>query len=433
MRFLKILLLPFFLLYRNQHCAGQPKTDSFLEKILFSNTGPIIHDVLNHKDSFRVQIIYTQINRDAHNKPFFNNYYYNVDTNLYFNPASTVKLPLALLSLEKLNKLHLKGIDKFTSLQIDSNYPWQTPEYTDSTAETGFPSITHYIKKAFLVSDNDAYNRMYQFVGQQTINRNLHAKGYNGTRIVRQFLDLSAEQNRHTNSIRFINYDGSLIYTQPAAYNSDSFYFGKTIKIGKGHFNNKDSLINEPMDFSRANNLPLEDLQQMLQSVMFPQSVPAAQRFHLSEDDYSFLYKYLSQYPAESNYPKYDSSQYVDSYVKFYFKHASNQMPSYMRVFNKAGWSYGFLIDVSYVVDFKNNIEYMLTTSIYVNSDGIINDDKYDYDKTGWPFMNELGETIYQFELKRPRKYKPDLTHFKLQYEHRDVNDTRPVLKNVDN
>ncbi|HZZ75993.1 MAG TPA: hypothetical protein VFE04_08710, partial [Puia sp.] len=177
----------------------------------------------------------------------------------------------------------------------------------------------------------------------------------------------------------------------------------------------------------------LEYLQQILQSVLFPESVAERQRFKLSKDDYRFLYQYLSQYPSETNYPKYDSSEYYDSYVKFFFRNGSHQKPSYIRVFNKVGWAYGFLIDASYVADFKNRIEYMLTATVYVNSDGILNDDKYDYDDTGWPFMNELGQTIYQYELERPRKYKPDLKKFEIRYEQRKANDMRPLIKNVDN
>src|SRR5205814_8602933 len=100
---------------------------------------------LRNKDSFRVQIIYTRIDRDQHNHPSFRNYYFNVDTALYFNPASTVKLPLALLSLEKLNRLTKKGVSKYTSLHIDCNYTWQTPVLSDTTSENGFPSIAHYI------------------------------------------------------------------------------------------------------------------------------------------------------------------------------------------------------------------------------------------------------------------------------------------------
>ena len=62
----------------------------------------------------------------------------------------------------------------------------------------------------------------------------LARKGYESIRITRQFLGLTAEENRHTNAMRFIHDDGRLIYRQQPAYNPDSFYFGKTIKLGKG-------------------------------------------------------------------------------------------------------------------------------------------------------------------------------------------------------
>lgn len=87
-----------------------------------------------------------------------------------------------------------------------------------------------------------------------------------------------------------------------------------------------------------------------------------------------------------------------------------------MRVFNKTGWSYGFLTDVAYIVDFKNKIEFMLSGNIYVNSDGILNDDKYEYEETGYPFFKEMGNIIYQYELKRARKYTPDLKDFQFNY-----------------
>ncbi len=108
-------------------------------------------------------------------------------------------------------------------------------------------------------------------------------------------------------------------------------------------------------------------------------------------------------------------------------------MPEGVRVFNKVGWSYGFLTDVSYVADFKNNIEYMLAATVYVNSDEVINDDKYEYETVGHPFLFQLGRTIYNYELNRPRVNKPVLSRFKIKYEHRDTNDHRPSLKDVDN
>ena len=412
---------------------AQPRTDSLLSSILASNHNGIFQQVLHDPKTYRLQIIYTEINRDKRNKPTFKNYFFNYDPDFYFNPASTVKLPLAFLSLEKLNRMHIRGVTKYTAMQFDSSYEQQVKLYKDSSSENYLPSIAHFIRKAFLVSDNDAYNRMYQFVGQQTINTSLHDKGYQDIRITRQFKGFTPEQNRNTNQVRFIRDDGNLIYLQPAAYNPDSFYFPHEIRIGKAYYNRDDSLVHEPIDFTYANNLSMGDLQQLLQSVLFPSSVPRKQRFDFSKDDYKFLYRYLSQYPSEANFPKYDTTKYFDSYVKFFFKYGSHAIPAYVRIFNKVGWAYGFLTDVSYVADFKNKVEFMLTATVYVNSDGILNDDKYDYDSIGYPFIYELGQTIYNYELKRNRRYSPGLSRFQIGYEKRDPKDNRPVIHDVDN
>lgn len=429
---MKYKLLVAFLIAFNFHSFCQPKSDASLKELLLKNNDSILQMVLSHPEIYRFQIIYTQINRDKNNKPSFKNYYLNVDPQLYFNPASTVKMPVIFLALEKLNRINKSGVNKFTSLLIDSSYSGQSTAYKDSTSQTGLPSIAQYIRKAFLISDNDAYNRLYQFVGQRTINRELQKKGYRDVRITRQFKGgLSFSEHAHTNGMRFVDKNGKEIYRQPSAYNTDPFDFSHIIKLGKGHLDDKDSLINSPMDFTKVNNISLEDLQQIEQSVLFPESVPAYKRFDLKPTDYEFLYQYMSQFPSETNYPKYNTEKFYDSYAKFFFR--GEKMPAHLRVFNKVGWAYGFLTDISYVADFKNKVEYMLSCTVYVNSDGILNDNTYDYKTIGYPFLLEVGKAVYQYELSRNRKYKPDLSRFSIHYEKRDPKDTRPVITEVIN
>ncbi|MFD1142965.1 serine hydrolase [Larkinella insperata] len=412
---------------------AQPRTDAFLTDLFSRNQNPLFQEVILHPDTYRLQIIYTRIDRDKRNLPTFTQYYFHVDSTEYFNPASTVKLPLALLSLEKLNGLKKPEVTKFTAMQFDSAFRGQTKEWRDNTAENGLPAIAHFIRKAFLVSDNDAYSRMYEFVGQQTINRSLHAKGYADTRITHRFVRMTPEENRHTNPVRFIREDGTLLYAQPAAINPDAFDFRRTAKIGKAYLTANDSLVNEPFDFTMRNKYPLEAFQQTLQSVLFPRSVPARQRFALTGDDYALVRQYLAQFPGETNYPKYDAEQYYDTYVKFFFRDSLHRtLPEGVRVFNKVGWAYGFMTDASYVADFKNQVEYMLSATLYVNRDEILNDNKYEYESVAHPFLYQLGQTIYQHELKRPRQYRPDLKEFQITYEKRRA-DARPVVKDVDN
>ena len=398
--------------------SAQDRTDTLLQNLLRANASPGLLRVLDKPDSFHYQLIYTRIDRDRRNQPHFHNYYLHVNARDYFNPASTVKMPLSFLALEKMDSLSARyGIDKYTAMLTDSAWPGQTIAWTDTSAANGLPSLAQYIRKIFLVSDNDAYNRLYEFLGQAYINSRLRELGYPDIRITRRFVPMTDDENRHTNPIRFIQ-DGRMLYRQPAAYSDYVFDFTHPVFYGNAYYDRHDSLIHAPMEFTRHNNFPLADAQRMLQSVLFPSSVPAAQRFKLSPDDYRLLYRYMSGLPRESVHPHYDTSEYFDSYTKFFlFKAGRTPIPPYIRIFNKPGWSYGFLTDIAYIVDFRHGVEFMLTGTIYTNSDGVLNDDKYDYDEIGYPFFKETGDIIYRYELNRPRKCRPDLRAFQLTYE----------------
>jgi hypothetical protein len=385
--------------------ASAQRTDPWLENLLRTNGSPLLKMVLDHPDSFQYQVIYTRIDRKSGKKPTFTDFFLNVDRNRYFNPASTVKLPTALAALEKIHELKEYGIDKYTAMITDSSWSGQEYVGTDTTAESGLPSIAQYIKRIFLISDNDAYNRLYEFAGQQDLNERLNRKGYTDVRITRRFVPMSEEENRHTNAIRFMKND-RVVYLQQPAYSHFQFDFSKKILMGKGHFNWKDSLIMEPMDFTTHNNLPLEDLHLMIRSVMFPESVPESRRFLLDREDMDFLHHYMSALPSSSVHPTYDTTEYFDSYAKFFFKSGRQKIPVGMRIFNKPGWSYGFLTDAAYVQDEVNGIDFLLSAVIYVNSDGILNDNKYEYEQIGYPFFHDLFQVIYDYEKSQKLKVK---------------------------
>jgi hypothetical protein len=377
------------------------KTDPWLRDLLVREGNPLLQKVLSAPDSFQYQVIYTRIDRKKNGRPVFTHYFLNADRGRYFNPASTVKLPVALASLEKINRLRSYGIDASTTMFTDSAFAGQTRVIKDTSSANGLPSVAHYIKKIFLVSDNDAYNRLYEFMGQEELNRVLHERGYGDVRITRRFVSMNEEQNRHTNPVRFVK-DGKTLYNQPPARSEFKFHF-REAKIGRAHLDRNDSLISGPMDFTRHNNLPLEDLHRMLQSVIFPESVKKKQRFKLEKDDRDFLLQYMSARPSSSRFPNYDTTEFFDSYTKFFFKGGKQKIPENLRIYNKTGWSYGFLTDAAYVTDSSRGIEFMLSAVIYVNADGVLNDNKYEYESIGYPFFGELYRIIYTYESGRKK------------------------------
>ena len=397
------------------------KNSSLLVELL-KNNAPFFDRIVQQKQAMNVQIIYTQIDRGSNGNASLKNYYYNVNNSRYFYPASTVKLPVSMLALQKLNELKSFGIDKNTTMLTAADYSGQTAVYNDPTTFDGRPNIANYIKKILMVSDNDAYNRLYEFLGQQYINEQLHSKGYDSAAIITRLqIALTEDENRHTNPIKFIQPNNETLYEQPLQ-KSNLQYTARKDMLGKGYYKN-DELINSPMDFSKKNRLNLEDLHTILTSLIFPNQVKAAQRFNITDEDRKFLLKYMSQLPTESTYPPYaaDTLQYYPAYCKFLFCGATTQpIPNNIRIFNKVGDAYGQVIDAAYFIDTEHKVEFILSAAIYCNADEILNDDKYEYETIGYPFMKNIGQVIYEYELKRERKVKPDLSEFIFEYDKKN-------------
>ncbi|MGS0524574.1 serine hydrolase [Zobellia nedashkovskayae] len=141
------------------------QTSDPLDGILTSNT-PQIKRVMDSLDQHEVQIRYTQIDRTG-DEVSFTDYNFQVDSNNYFYPASTAKLPTAVVALTRLNQMD--------SLSLNTRF------YVEGDSiETTFSEV---ISQIFAVSDNDANNRLIEFLGQDTINTVLRRAGVAPIRI----------------------------------------------------------------------------------------------------------------------------------------------------------------------------------------------------------------------------------------------------------
>jgi hypothetical protein len=366
--------------------------------------------VLKNSQQHKLQILYTQINRDAQGLPTFKSYSYGINTKNYFYPASLAKLPVCALALEKLGEIGKVG--KETNLVFGAARPSQTPLTQDSLSPTGFPNIANYIKRSLVVSDNETYNRLYEFLGQEYIQQKLAEKGYEKTlishRLSRPIYEEEAE--RHTNPCAFMQ-DSQVVWKQDALYNTRKHHLAyRKTQVGKAYYK-RGELINKPYQFKGRNFMPLPEMQRMLQAIIFPEALPTNQRFKLTIEDYTFLQTCLGMYPRESEMPVYKEKFHTDDFMKYCLR--DKNAPEQVRIFNKVGMAFGFLIDNAYMVDFEANTEFMLSVVIYANADETLNDDKYEYETISKPFMQDLAETIGTYERKRSRKFLPNLEKWK--------------------
>ena len=406
----------FFLLSIILSFPAHSQTSPFLDSLLKS-TLTTYSNVLSQPNKYKLQVVYTQINRDANNKPSFKEYKYHLNKN-YFYPASTIKLPVSLVALIKLQELKEKGIDLGTSMLTDSAFYCQRKIYEDTTSQSDFPSVGNYIKKMLLVSDNTACARTYEFVGCDYLHKKLEDFGYENIRILNR-LDGSCQGDtaKITPPIYFIGKNNDTIYKQPLTFSE----YKKThpiedSKVGRQYNDATGKKNPGPKDFAKHNYLPLHDLHDMMRRIIFNNRLNEKEKLPLNEESWKFMVTQLGMMPKESAYPKYEKKVYYDSFKK-YFMYASaiaTIKGDSIRVFNIVGRAYGFLIDCAYIVDFKNKVEFLLSSSIYVNERDIIGSGKYEYDQLGLPFLRDLSKTIYNYELNRPKKHKPDLKEFNL-------------------
>lgn len=408
-KYLTLLFISFI-----PYSFAQKMDTIYLEKLLRSHP-ELFQKILDHPNKNEVQILYTQIDRDKNNVPHFRSFSYRLNPNWYFYPASTVKLPTAILALEKINELNRVGLSKDTPLRIDSSYEKQTAVSKDQSAKNGLPSIGQYIKKILLTSDNDAQNRLFEFIGRAELNSKLIKHGTKNSRIVNRLaIGDKGIWAKHTNSITFYQGDHP-VYKQEAQYDPNDYPIKlKNTVQGKGYMNDKDEIIYEPWSFEGLNVYPLDDQQMILKKLLFPEAFKSRERFQLTKEDYSFIYDYMSRYPFESDYPKYDTTEFWPTYSKllFYGRDKEASLNPNIRIFNKYGDSYGYNIDNAYIVDFEKGIEFLLAVVVQSNENGIYNDGIYEYDTVTYPFLKNIGQVIYQEELKRDKKVKPDLSKF---------------------
>ena len=411
---MKHILVPLALLHVAATHAQTPQyPDSpLLDSLLHTN--PALARVLSHPATYQLQLIYTQINRDAQNAPHFTQHTYHLNPRQYFNPASLVKLPVALLALEKLHTLPTP-INRSTIMSTGTAWRCQTPVPFAAPADSDRQAtVGNYIKRMLLVSDNLAYNRLYEFLGQKPLNDRLQQLGYVGSRIVRRFAPCDTAANRHTNPVAFHAATGDTLYKQPAQTN----YHTPTPPLGPVFagraYRVDDRVIHKPYDFTTANNLPLPDITTLLQIALFPEAVPATQRPRLTPADHAFLRQYLHLTPHASHFTTYALPKYFDAYKKYFYygRLPTAQRQPGLRIFNIVGMSHGYLADVAYFADSLHQSEFLLSAVLYVNQDGIINDATYEYDTIGEPFLAQLGQLFFQYEARRPRLYRPDLTLF---------------------
>ncbi|MEK7781709.1 MAG: serine hydrolase [Verrucomicrobiota bacterium] len=369
---------------------------------LLHKASPQIHQVLTTPEKFRVQILIAEVVTNQSGRVALQRSGYRVDAE-YFYPASSIKLCAAVVALQTIEQLqaqHRIGDLLETPMEIAPLFPGDVAQTNDpSNLAGGGITVGHEIRKIGLVSDNQAYNRLYDLVGHEGLNRSMHALGLKSTVLNHRLSDARTIPDMLATAAVNFHVPGAEPIRVPARRSALNLAnSSKDLFIGTGYMKGE-TLTNAPMDFTRRNGISLVDLQDLLIKVTRPDIDLGTPALQLSPVHREMLLAAMSMYPGESHNPVYSAERHPDINSKFL-------LPGIRRVFPKAqlsrrievtgkpGRAYGFSIENSYVHNPKNGRAVFVTAVLYTNSDGILNDDKYDYETVADSFLADLGELV---------------------------------------
>jgi hypothetical protein len=363
-------------------CSTPTKNPDLLKMALSSNNSKI-RNVMDSLGQYELQIRYTQIER-VRDSIIFRDHNFQVNDSNYFYPASTVKILTAILALEKLNEMD--SLDLYTQFYVEGD-----------SLETTF---ANEISKIFAISDNEANNRLFEFLGQDRINNSLKDKGIVPVRISHRLSTDNAFEVTTKPLIVYLN-DTTTSWLPPSVNKPPAALALNKVKKGRAYYE-ENIPINEPFDFGLKNYFPISSQNEVLKRIIFPEQFPKNEQFNLSADQRDFLLKAMSDLPKNIGY---DEMDYYDGYCKFFmFGDTRDTIPEYLKIYNKVGNAYGTITDCAYVTDSKNNVEFMLTATLMANKNGIFNDNTYEYETIGLPFLAQLGREIHNLEIAQKQQ-----------------------------
>ena len=359
-----------------------------IELVLKSD--PYFKEIIKDKEDYEIQVMLTKVNHD-NTKIDFQNYQYQHDENQYFYPASTIKLPIVVLTLKKINELRSKGSDITLKSKIILN---TKDNYSNFKLQDSITSFQNIIADIFLVSDNSASNILIDFIGYNYFNDEMQNAGFDKT-----YLNHKFNPDPYVNSTwQISDLDNNII----SSINDNQKIIkadDKTNGLDKGerrYFNGE--ILDESLNFSEKNRFSITDMHNLIKYIFYPEIFDKANTFNLNVEDYDFIRYWMSRFTYEDIGEKFiGDEKFFETYNKF-FIHGDEQSVSneQIRVYNKIGQAYGTSIDNGLIKNYQNNVEFILTSTIYTNKNKVINDNLYEYDDIAVPFLAKLSRAIYK-------------------------------------
>jgi hypothetical protein len=307
----------------------------------------------------------------------------------YFYPASAVKTCAAYGVADKLQDLR-KEAGKARPLDFRTSVRFTEGEGRSKHFHT--TTLRRELEKALIMSDNDAHNRLFDFVGRDELAERLSRIGVRGARLV-QYLGNDADL-RVTPVIELMPRGQKSFFVAQRLGFEPPPPPGEPVLLGQAHITASGIRVPKPMDFSPRNAIPVRELQDVLVAITRPDLIEEEPRPRpLDKADRADLLTILSSLP--SDLPRMAKSRTLDAMQKPLHIALRSALPGHkLKIYSKGGRAYGFSVENAYVVDETSHRSVFVTATIYANQTETLNDDRYEYEAVASPFIEKLGAYV---------------------------------------
>jgi beta-lactamase class A len=365
--------------------VGEPNhaaNDHWLANLLMQLPSGLVRDPEGH----RLQVLVTQLERGEPVGTFG----FRVDAE-YFYPASAIKPFVAVAALRELERLQRANpeLDLKTPLalcRIDDDKCLITDDR--SNLDSGRITLLHEIRKMLLVSNNVAFNRLYDFVGHQRLNAMFADMGLPSVRLHHRFLG-GADGGRVSPPLVF----GAVAVPRRVSAWPFKPAPAEGTELGSSHYDEGGTLRDGPADFRFKNYASLSDMHALLLALVAP-ALTGPPDLGLSPTHRRLLLDVMAEAPLDSQNPAYQGARYDVVRYKAALAGARRAFPADdLTVVSKSGRAYGFEVENACVRHEPSNRAFCVTAVVYANPNQVMNDNGYAYHLTR-AFMEGLGEHL---------------------------------------
>ena len=349
---------------------------------IISGKDKLVDDVIKNALKYHLQINFTRIDEKGTNIKF-EDYSLNKDK-YYFHPASLIKLPLAVTSLELLTKyqnqfdIGLNNTLESKTCACDLN----TDKYVNNKSN---PTLDVLFREMLIMSNNDAYNFFYNLVGTNYFNSRMKDLSLENVILRNRFSSGCTVQGDDKQGGMYFFKDNSKVKYKLNCISDTVYPMNQSIYLSN-------------LNSKKLNLASLYSIHKLMVQIFYPKVFNPNFNLLMSTENLNYLKSTISSYPK--SIPEY--ANLPNTYHKYLIpNNFINNNDTSLKIYSKNGNAGGYISDVMFLQDDKTNIKYFLSVSILNIKQKKYYKRRVYYTSPGIDFFRKLSKILYDYEKNK--------------------------------